>query len=195
MTRPSLICRKHTLKEEIAFSVPLHRRSTSRGFTYFELLIILTVLAVLVALLLPAIQAARAAAQRRHALNNIQEVGAALERYSAMSQPLPVPPFNQDVKERAAEASPFPAIRVVAQNDSPADSSKAPASTSSNVSAKASPNVDPSLSDRMTEQQRKAAQKEQNKATGRLIGFIVTGVAVLIGVLLTLRRKRNSIQT
>jgi prepilin-type N-terminal cleavage/methylation domain-containing protein/prepilin-type processing-associated H-X9-DG protein len=65
-------------------------RSRLRGFTLVELLVVIAIIGILVALLLPAIQAAREAARRTQCVNKEKQIGLAILNYESARKQLPL---------------------------------------------------------------------------------------------------------
>src|SRR3954470_12107687 len=69
---------------------------TKRGFTLVELLVVIAIIGVLVALLLPAVQAAREAARRGQCANNLKQMGLGCLNFESAYSTLPPGPMDGD---------------------------------------------------------------------------------------------------
>lgn len=72
----------------------------ARGFTLVELLVVIAIIGVLVALLLPAVQAAREAARRTQCVNNVKQMSLAAANYESAKKCFPPGRLNPDAERK-----------------------------------------------------------------------------------------------
>jgi len=88
----------------------------SRGFTLVELLVVIAIIGVLVALLLPAVQAAREAARRTQCVNNVKQMALGAANYESAKKYFPPGRLAPDWAINGAAQSSYTNYNSVQQN-------------------------------------------------------------------------------
>ena len=92
------------------------RTDTQSGFTLVELLVVIAIIAMLVSLLLPAVQAAREAARRTQCINKMRQLGIATANYESTAGYFPAGRLSPDWAKNGEQLESYTNYNGVNQN-------------------------------------------------------------------------------
>ncbi len=96
---------------------PVANCSRRAGFTLVELLVVIAIIGILIALLLPAVQAACEAARRSQCTNNLKQIGLALHIFENTHKAFPSSFGGSQGTDWSAQARILPYLEQVAIHD------------------------------------------------------------------------------